>query len=223
MAVVTPYSAINLVREVGVDPGKWNRIPDDQVVAAAADNMVRRGMEVIRVENGDLALKKIMEIIPPGSEVMSGSSTTLIEVGFDALIREGSGRWKSLHSAITAENDAGKRADLRRKSVCAEYFVSSANAIAESGELVAWDATGSRVGAWPFAAGRLIIVTGVNKIVPTLEDALKRIGEYVFPLENRRAQLAYGTGSVLGKCVILAHERIEGRITVILVGEALGY
>ena len=66
----------------------------------------------------------------------------------------------------------GKRAELRRKSVTAEYFISGANAIAQSGEIVACDASGSRVGAWPFAAGHLILVVGINKIVPTLEDAL---------------------------------------------------
>jgi len=38
--------------------------------------------------------------------------------------------------------------ELRRKSVTADYFISSANAIARTGELVACDASGSRVGAW---------------------------------------------------------------------------
>jgi hypothetical protein len=28
---------------------------------------------------------------------------------------------------------------------------------------------------------------------------------------------------VIGKCVILAHERNQGRVTLILIGEALGY
>jgi hypothetical protein len=79
------------------------------------------------------------------------------------------------------------------------------------------------VGAWPFAAGHLILVVGINKIVPTLEDALDRIRTCAFPLENARAKKAYGTPSVIGKCVILAHEKNEGRITLVLVKEALGY
>jgi hypothetical protein len=61
---------------------------------------------------------------------------------------------------VLSENDDKKRSELRRKSVCAEYFISSANAIAQTDERVAWDATGSRTGAWPFAAGHLIIVAG---------------------------------------------------------------
>jgi hypothetical protein len=34
---------------------------------------------------------------------------------------------------------------------------------------------------------------------------------------------AYGTPSVIGKCVVLAHEKNEGRVTLILVKESLGY
>jgi len=88
---------------------------------------------------------------------------------------------------------------------------------------VACDASGSRVGAWPYAARRLILVIGINKIVPTLSDALDRVREYAYPLENTRALRAYGTPSMIGKCVILAGERNPDRVTVILVEEALGY
>ena len=101
--------------------------------------------------------------------------------------------------------------------------MSGANAIAQTGEIVACDKTGSRVGAWPFAAGNLILVVGTNKIVPTLDDALRRVREYSFPLENTRAQRAYGTPSRIGKCVILEYEQNEGRVTLILVNEKLGY
>jgi L-lactate utilization protein LutB len=112
---------------------------------------------------------------------------------------------------------------LRRKSVAAEYIISGANAISGTGEIAGCDASGSRVGAWLFAAGNLIIVAGVNKIVPTLDDALKRVRNYAFPLETARAQKVYGTPSVIGKCVILANERNPGRTTLILVKESLGY
>jgi hypothetical protein len=83
--------------------------------------------------------------------------------------------------------------------------------------------SGSRVGAWPFGAGHLILVCGINKIVPTLGDALQRIREYAYPLEDARARRAYGTPSQIGKCVILANEKVEGRVTLILISESLGY
>ena len=223
MAVITPLSAVNLIAEAGVDPEKWNRMPGDQVITKTQKNIEERGMKVIQAKNAPDALELIKSVIPPGAEVMAGSSTTLNEIGFTDLLIGGKSGWKSLNLLVTSENDEQKRAELRRKSVCADYFISSANAIAETGELVAWDASGSRTGAWPFAAGHLIIVAGVNKIVPTLDDALQRVREYCFPLENARAMHAYGTGSTMSKGVILAYERSQGRTTVILVHESLGF
>ena len=95
---------------------------------------------------------------------MSGSSTILIEIGLEYYIAGGYSGWNLLHAKINAEDDSVKRAEIRRKSVTADYFISSANAIAQSGEIVACDAVGSRVGAWPYAAGHLILVVGINKI-----------------------------------------------------------
>jgi L-lactate utilization protein LutB len=223
MAKVTRYSAKNLMTEAGVDPLKWNTIPSPDTVDRTVHEIEARGIKVIRSAGGEDALAVLKEIIPPGAEVMNGSSTTLTEIGYEEYIAGGKSGWTVLHDLIRAENDDRKRADLRRKSVAADYFISGANAISRTGEIVACDASGSRVGAWPFAAGHLILVVGINKIVPTLEDALKRVWDYAFRLENVRAQKAYGTPSVIGKCVILAHEKNDGRVTLILVDEALGY
>jgi L-lactate utilization protein LutB len=223
MAKITQYSAMNLMREAGADPKKWNGIPPSDIVEKTAREIEKRGIQVIISPNGGDALEQLKKIIPSGAEVMSGSSTTLIEIGYEEYISGGMSRWNLVHHRIREENDDRKRAELRRKSVAADYFISGANAIAQSGEIVACDASGSRTGAWPFAAGHLILVVGINKIVPTLDDALNRVREYAYRLENVRAQKVYGTPSIIGKCVILAHEKNEGRITLILIKEALGY
>ena len=223
MAGLTQYSAANLIGGAGVDAGKWNRSPPEEEIAETAAAVGRRGVRVIRAGDRRGALDALAGLIPRGAEVMHGSSTTLIEIGYEELLKSGRMGWVDLHDRITAENDDRKRAETRRRSVTADYFVSGANAIARTGEIVACDQSGSRVGAWPFAAGRLILVAGVNKIVPTVGDALRRVREYAFPLENARAKRAYGTGSMIGKCVILENEKAEGRITLILVGEPLGY
>jgi L-lactate utilization protein LutB len=223
MAKITRYSAINLINEAGADPKKWNDIPSSDIVEKTAREIEKRGIHVIISPDGEDALEQIKKIIPAGAEVMNGSSTTLIEIGYEEYISRGNSGWDLVHHRITAENDDSKRAELRRKSVTADYFISGANAIARSGEIVACDASGSRVGAWPFAAGHLVLVVGINKIVPTLEDALQRVWQYAYRLENVRAQKAYGTPSIIGKCVILSHEKNKGRVTLILVKESLGY
>ena len=153
---------------------------------------------------------------------MNGSSTTLIEIGYEDLMN-GQHNWRDLHKAVISENDERTRNELRRRSVTSEYFLSGVNAIAQTGQILACDASGSRVGAWPFGAQNLILVSGVNKIVPTLQDALKRIWDYAYPLEDARARRVYGTPSQIGKCVILAKEGRPGRTTLILIDEVLGY
>jgi hypothetical protein len=223
MAKITRYSAINLIQESGADPKKWNSVPSSEIVEKTVREIEKRGINVIISPDGEDALEQLKKIIPAGAEVMNGSSTTLAEIGYEEYISGGMSGWNLVHHRITAENDDGKRAELRRKSVTAEYFISGANAIALSGEIVSCDASGSRVGAWPFAAGHLMLVVGINKIVPTLEDALQRVWQYAYRLENVRAQKAYGTPSMIGKCVILSHEKNKGRVTLILVKESLGY
>ncbi|MEI6841282.1 MAG: lactate utilization protein [Methanomicrobiales archaeon] len=223
MTRITPYSSVHLVREAGVNTTIWNAIPSDEVIGKTKKVLETNGIKVTVTENGDNALSILKNLVPPGAEVMNGSSTTLMEIGYEEFIAGNETGWDLVHTRITAENDSVKRAELRRKSVAAEYFISGVTAISETGEIVGCDASGSRVGAWPFAAGHLILVAGVNKIVPSFDDAMKRVKEYAYPLENARAQKVYGTASIIGKYVILSHERIPGRTHLILVKEALGY
>ena len=224
MANITQYSAVNLMPELDINPKKWSKMPSEEDIILTAHSIEEKAnIKVIRVSNAKAALEKIKELIPKGAEVMNGSSTTLIEIGYQDLLNSGQQDWKDLYKIVTSENDAKKRNELRRKSVSAEYFLSGVNAIAMTGEIVSCDATGSRVGAWPFAAKDLILVSGVNKIVPTLHNALQRVREYAYPLEDARAKKAQGTPSQIGKCVILANEKQKGRITLILINECLGY
>ncbi len=219
----TEYSAINLMADAGADAKRWSRMPDDATIKKTAAAIEARNIRVILADTAEDALRAVVDLLPEGAEVMNGYSTTLIEIGFDRALRENRKGWRDYHAVITAENDEEKRHALRRKSVAADYFLSGVQAITESGEVVGCDKTGSRMGAWPHAAAHLILVSGTNKIVPTLEAALRRCREYALPLENQRAERTYGTGSRIGKYVILTHEAEEGRITLVLIRERLGY
>lgn len=217
------FSAINLLPKLNLDTEKWNRIPEEQVIASTVKAIEERGIQVERLADGNQALARIRELIPPGSEVMNGSSTTLIEIGFQELLDSDKHEWKNLKLEVTREDDAQKRARIRRKTVTSDYFLSGVNAIAQTGELMACDASGSRVGAWPYGAGKLLLVAGTNKIVPTLEDALRRIWEFTYPLEDLRSQNVYGVPSKIGKCVILANESQPARVTLLLIDGSYGY
>jgi len=68
----------------------------------------------------------------------------------------------------------------------------------------------------------VIWVAGINKLVPNLENGLRRVREVALPLEDQRMKRQGGQGSSIGKLVIFERER-PGRITLVLVGEHLGF
>ena len=202
----------------------YTKVPNDETIEKTISALKNHGIDTILVENKKQALEEILKNIPEGSKIMNGSSTTLIQIGFSEMLKSGNHNWKNLHEDILKEKDYGKQSDLRRKALTkTDYFLSSVNAITEDGKLVAVDASGSRVGALPFAAKKVLIVAGANKIVPNLEEAFNRIRNYVINLENERAMKVYGMKSGFGKWVIIEKESIPNRIKLILVKEPLGF
>ncbi len=201
----------------------WDTPATDEVITQTKANLEAHGIKVEVVETGVDALAKLKGLIPSGAEVMTGSSTTLHEIGFMDFIESAESKWVNVHALITAENDEQKRHDLRRKAVTSEYFLASVNAISQTGALVACDNTGSRVGAFHAAAKNLVLVASTHKITESVEAGMQRIKEYVFPLEDKRMMAAYGFGSGMSKWVVLEKEVNPNRITLILVKEKLGF
>jgi len=69
----------------------------------------------------------------------------------------------------------------------------------------------------------VILVVGTQKIVKDLEEGLRRIDEYSLPLEDARAQAAYGVNSSVNKVVVINREVKPGRITVVFIDEVIGF
>ncbi|MFO7834767.1 MAG: lactate utilization protein [Halohasta sp.] len=197
--------------------------PADETIESTVESLESNGFEVVVADSADEALDTVQSQIPEGASVMNGHSTTLEEIGFVDYLTEGDHDWESLPDEIWSIDDDAERQAARRASQTADYFLGSVNAISETGELVAADRSGSRIGAYPFAAGKVVIVSGVNKIVPTLDDALDRLESVAYPLENERAKEAYGVESAIAKQLVFRQELDEGRTTVVLVRESLGY
>jgi hypothetical protein len=57
----------------------------------------------------------------------------------------------------------------------------------------------------------------------TEDGSLRRIYEYCFPLEDRRARQAYGVPSGVNNILIINHVTAPGRVTAILVNKTLGF
>ncbi len=103
-----------------------------------------------------------------------------------------------------------------------EYFISSVEAITESGQVLGADASGSRQGGYVYGAKKVIWVVGANKIVSDLDTAFKRIYEHCLPLEDARMKAMGIPGAFVGKVVVYEREFFPQRISTILIGEKLG-
>jgi hypothetical protein len=202
---------------------RWTDIPSQETIDAMVSAMKARGFNVVVTKTKGEALQTLKTLIPAGAELMTGSSTSLNQVGFMEYYLSGKTPWKCLGPLVYNEKDPTKQLELRRKSIASDYFIASVNAIAETGELVACDRSGSRVSAYPFAAGKVILLVGIQKTCTNLAMAMQRVREHVFPLEDARARKAYGTGSAFGKWVIVENEFAKGRITVVLCTEPIGF
>ncbi|MFB6165223.1 MAG: LUD domain-containing protein [Haloarculaceae archaeon] len=200
-----------------------DQLPDEQTLEETVSNLQNHGFEVEVVDDAAAALAAVREAIPAGASVMNGHSTTLEEIGFTEYLSEGDHEWESLPDQVWAIDDDEERQRARREAQTAEYFLGSVNAVSATGELVAADRSGSRIGAYPFAAANLVLVSGANKIVSDLDAALERVESVAYPLENERAKEAYGVGSAVAKQLIFRRELEEGRTTLVLVREKLGY
>ena len=202
----------------------YKKIPSKEIMEKTVAALKERGDEAIVVDTKEEALEKIKNLIPQGSSVMNGSSTTLNQIGFTEYLKSDDHGWNNLHKAIAAEKDSEKQMQLRQQSAFAQYFLGSVHAITEAGQTITASGSGSQIAPYAYTAPNVIWVASTNKIVPTLEHGFKRIQEYVFPLEDERMKSLGYPGSNLGKILIFENDRSPFRkITMILVNETLGF
>jgi hypothetical protein len=203
----------------------YDTLATPDILTRTVSALKERGFDALVVNSKEEALEKIKELIPPGASIHNGSSRTLEEIGYIDLLKEGKHSWNNLHDAIVAEKDPAKQAELRKHAILSDYYLGSVHAISETGEMVVASASGSQLPPLVFTSQHLVLVAGTQKIAPTLGDALNRLKDYVFPLEDARMKSTGAPGSLLAKTLIMAYEpAFMGRtVQVILVNEKLGF
>ena len=195
-----------------------------EIIEQVIENLKNRGITAISVETKEQALEKIKELIPQGVSVMTGSSTTLNQIGFTDLLISKNHPWKNLKDEIVNESDSQKQNELRKNSVLADYFLGSVHAVTKDGEVLVASATGSQIPSYAFSSDNIIWVVSTKKIVNNLDEAFQRVKEHVYPLEDQRMKNNGHEGSVIGKWFILEREILPNRkITLIFVNEDLGF
>ena len=208
---------------VAIAPSRrFGILAEDLRVTRTAAALEANGISVVRAANAAEAKRIVLGLIPDGSQVHQGASQSLEAAGITDEI-ERSGRYEPLRPRIWSMDRETQGDDIRRLSSSPDVMLGSVHAVTETGSLVAASASGSQLGPYASGAGKVILVAGTQKIVSDVEEAFRRIDEYVFPLEDARAQAAYGVNSGVKKVLIINKEWMPGRTTVVLVGEVLGF
>ena len=197
-------------------------------VQKTMNSLTRAGFAVRYFEKAEEAASYLVGSIS-GKSVGIGGSITIEQMGlYDALARNNTVYWH------WKTNDA----QTRDSAAAAQVYLCSANAIAETGEIVNIDGAGNRVAATLYNHERVVFVAGVNKIAEDYESAVFRARNIAAPLNARR--LGLKTPCAVGKEIkcynCASKERIcrgvvtllwpmksVGVMEVVLVGEELGY
>lgn len=84
---------------------KWAKIPSNKILDRTIREIEKRGIKVILVENETEALEKVKNLLPNGAEVMTGSSTTLYQIGFMDYYLSDKHPWNALGLSIYNEKE----------------------------------------------------------------------------------------------------------------------
>jgi hypothetical protein len=208
---------------------KWN----EQVARKIIEQLEKRGMEGSYAANAAQARDEIIAMIPQGSIVYRCGSMTAASMDLWPRIAK-------IHGVQVIDPFAPGLSfedslEPRRKGLLADVMITSTNAITLDGKLVNLDGLGNRVAAMIFGPKKVILIAGMNKVVPDVETAMARTKNYSGPVNAIRMNIQTPCAEN-GICVdckaparicniwsVIERQRIKGRIHVKLVGENLGY
>ncbi|MBI4303986.1 MAG: lactate utilization protein [Chloroflexi bacterium] len=204
---------------------------NETLANAAVASLEKNNIPAFYVKTKEEAREKVLSLIPPGSTVGHGGSLTLRQAGIFQAIRSGNYHFLDRERPGITEEEVNA---LRKESLGSDIFLLSANAVTMDGKLVNVDGTGNRLAALIYGPRKVIVVAGINKVVPNVEAAWERIRNFVTPVHARRGGRNVPCAKI-GRCVdckvpgrmcnaevTIDFQRDKNRITVIIVGEELG-
>ena len=199
-----------------------SELATDKQLDAAAAALERNGIVSSVVDSGEQARDTVRSILPIGAEVFNNTSRTLESIGIAEDI-ERSGLYQPLRPRLYQMDREMQAREMRQLAATPDYVVGSVHAVTEEGTLLIASASGSQLGPLVSGAGHVIVVIGGQKLVPDTPTGLRRIYEYCFPLEDRRAREAYGVPSGVNNVLMINRVVTPNRVHAILVAEPLGF
>jgi hypothetical protein len=213
----------NVNKDIALVPNKeFAKLANDEKIKRVTQALEANGIHTLIAENGEEAKRLFFELVPDEAEVFLGASVTLEKLGIKDEIDK-SGRFDALRLKMFAMNRETQGREIRKLGGAPDYAAGSVHAVTEDGHVLVASNTGSQLGPYASGAGKVIWVVGAQKIVKDLNEGMRRIHEYVLPLEEEHMQQLYHVGTAVSKVLIVNRELRPNRITMIIVKEELGF
>lgn len=175
------------------------------------ENFRLRNIDVKYFETFEELKTYILNIIPSSCTVGIGHSATLSKLDITASLLK---RDNIVYDKELAK-DKNEGKHLKKKALLTDWYITGSNAISVDGRIVNVDHSGNRVAAISFGPDKVIIIVGKNKVVDTVEEAVKRVKNVSAPLNAKRAGFNPPCISA-GKCVdCVSNERVCNSLSII--------
>jgi hypothetical protein len=158
----------------------------DEKIARTIDALNRHRFKAGYAQDKDECLQQLLKLIPVSAAVGVPGSATVRATGVVEALRE---RGQTVYDHWGKELSRGQALQVRHRQLQCDLLLTSANAVTETGEILNMDGIGNRVAATIFGPGRVVIVAGRNKIVPTLSAGRKRIMNIAAPKRARELEI----------------------------------
>ena len=192
----------------------------------------KHGFETSYAASKAEALEKALSYIDREKDLVAwGGCHSAEECGLLEALRDGTYRILDRSTAKTPE----EKVEFSRQALLSDVYIGGANALSATGELVNIDGNGNRVAAMSYGPKTVIVIAGMNKVMPDLDSAFKRARGVASPINCQRFGLDTPC-SKLGLCAdcnspdricnnfqVIVRCKPVGRIKLILVGDDLGY
>lgn len=200
----------------------WNTPASEEILHKTVASLKKNGIESLVVSSSAEAKEKVLAMMPKGAEVMTMSSVTLETAGLTKAINE-SGVYDAVKPKLFAMDRKTQGREMQKLGAAPDWAVGSVHAVTEDGHVLIASNTGSQLSGYVYGAGHVVWVVGTQKIVSSVEDGMKRIYEYVVPLEEKHMQSLYKMSTNVSKLLIYNAEKVPGRVTIVFVKEQLGF
>ncbi|WP_319408093.1 lactate utilization protein [uncultured Desulfosarcina sp.] len=145
-------------------------------------SLKKNNFEVFMAADTQSAGAVFQNDILPGIEVKTaawGDSMTMLATGVLDAVKSDPGI--QLIDPFDAQASPQERLERRRQALLTDLFFTGSNAVTETGVLVNLDMVGNRVAGLTFGPKHVVLFIGRNKIVPTLDDAMRRVKTVAAP------------------------------------------